>query len=148
MTSESSEFDKFQEIREEHRQLASLLEQIDSALAERSGPISEVVDLLGQLGHQLTKHFQSEEAGGYFAEALHEAPRLFERANALMVQHPKMTKRSRMLAGAADPETEPDLWWEQTAERFAAFRAELREHEREEDRLIQEAFTRDIGSHD
>jgi hemerythrin len=148
MNSESSELEKFQKIQEEHRQLTSLLEQIESALAERSGPISDVVDLIGQLGHQLTKHFQTEEAGGYFAEALYDAPRLFDRANDLMLQHPKMTKSARKLAEAADPDVEPDRWWEQTAQRFEAFRAELRNHEREEDRLIQEAFTRDIGSHD
>jgi hemerythrin len=148
MTSESSKLDTFQKIQEQHRQLASLLEQIESALTERSCPIDEVVDLIGQLGHQLTKHFQSEEAGGYFAEALYEAPRLFDRANALMLQHPKMTKSARTLAEAADPDVDPDLWWEQTAQRFEEFRAELKMHEREEDRLIQEAFTRDIGSHD
>ncbi len=148
MTSESPEFEKFQKIQEEHRQLASLLEQIESALTERSGPISDVVDLIGQLGHQLTKHFQSEEAGGYFEEALDEAPQLFERANALMLQHPKMTKSARKLAEAADPDVDPDLWWEQTAQHFEALRVELKKHEREEDRLIQEAYTRDIGSND
>lgn len=148
MTSESSEFEKFQKIQEQHRQLASLLEQIESALTQRSSPINDVVDLIGQLGHQLTKHFQSEEAGGYFEEALDEAPQLFDRANALMLQHPKMTQSARKLVEAADPETDPDLWWQQTTERFEALRVELKKHEREEDRLIQEAYTRDIGSHD
>lgn len=148
MTSESSEFEKFQKIQQEHRELTTLLEKIESALADRSGPIQEVVDMIGQLGHQLTKHFQTEEAGGYFSEALSEAPRLFDRANDLMLQHPNMTKSARKLAKAADPETEPERWWQQTSERFAALREELHKHEREEDQLIQEAFMRDIGNND
>ncbi len=144
----STDLERFQKIQEEHRQLTGLLDQIESALAERLRSIGDVVDLIGQLGHRLTKHFQTEEAGGYFAEALYDAPQLFERANDLMLQHPKMTKSARKLAEAADPDADPDLWWKQTAERFHAFRAELKRHEREEDRMIQEALTRDIGSHD
>ncbi len=148
MTSEPSEFDGFQKIQEEHRLLRGLLEQIETALTDRSGPIDDVVDLIGELGHQLTKHFQTEEAGGYFADALYEAPQLVNRANDLMLQHPRMTKSARNLADAADPDTDPERWWQQTAERFEAFRAELGEHEREEDQLIQEAYIRDIGSND
>lgn len=148
MNAASPEFEQFQKIQEEHRQLKSLLAQIETALAERSGPIEPVVDLIGQLGHQLTKHFQTEEAGGYFADALYEAPQLVNRANDLMLQHPKMTKSARKLAEAADPNTDPDRWWEQTRERFNALREELDKHERDEDLLIQEAYTRDIGMND
>ncbi len=148
MTSESSELQRFQKILEEHRQLTGLLDQIGSVLAERSCSIDEVVDLLGQLGHRLTKHFQTEEAGGYFAEALYDAPQLFQRANDLMLQHPKMTRSARKLAEAADPGVDPEQWWSQTADRFQAFRAELKRHECNEDRLVQEALTRDLGSHD
>ena len=148
MPAASPDFEQFQKIQEEHRQLRTILEQIDSALAERSGSIDAVVDLIGQLGHQLTKHFQTEEAGGYFADALYEAPQLVNRANDLMLQHPKMTKSARKLAEAADPNVDPDRWWDQTTERFEAFREELAKHEREEDRLIQEAYTRDIGMND
>lgn len=148
MSSSSPESGKFHHVQQQHRELADLLSQIETRLEQRSGPIDEVVRLLGQLGDRLIKHFETEEAGGYFAEALTHAPRLFERANALMLQHPKMTLSSRKLAGAVDPETSPEEWWEQTAERFREFRAELHQHERAEDRLIQEVYMRDIGSHD
>jgi len=148
MPEASPEFEQFQKIQEEHRQLKTLLEQIETALTDRSGPIEAVVDLIGQLGHQLTKHFQTEEAGGYFADALFEAPQLVNRANDLMLQHPKMTRSARKLAEAADPNKNPDLWWEQTAERFQALKEELDKHERDEDLLIQEAYTRDIGMND
>jgi hemerythrin len=148
MNAASPEFEQFQKIQEEHRQLKSLLVQIEAALADRSGSIETVVDLIGQLGHQLTKHFQTEEAGGYFADALYEAPQLVNRANDLMLQHPKMTKSARKLAEAADPEVDPERWREQTTERFKALQEELVKHERDEDLLIQEAYTRDIGMND
>jgi hemerythrin len=148
MNAASPEFEQFQKIQEEHRQLKSLLVQIEAALAERSGSIETVVDLIGQLGHQLTKHFQTEEAGGYFADALYEAPQLVNRANDLMLQHPKMTKSARKLAEAADPDVDPERWWDQTTERFKALQEELVKHERDEDLLIQEAYTRDIGMND
>lgn len=148
MNAASPEFEQFQKIQEEHRQLKSLLQQIETALAERSGPIDSVVELIGQLGHQLTKHFQTEEAGGYFSDALYEAPQLVNRANDLMLQHPKMTKSARKLAEAADPDADPERWWDQTCERFKAFQEELGKHERAEDLLIQEAYTRDIGMND
>ncbi len=147
MSPEPSEL-TFHKIQQQHQRLADLLNQIETLLEQRSGPIDEVVRLLGQLGDQLTKHFETEEAGGYFAEALLHAPQLVERANALMLQHPRMTHSSRKLGGAVDPETSPEAWWEQTRERFVAFRAELHEHERAEDGLIQEVYMRDIGSHD
>lgn len=148
MSSESPELGKLQEVQQQHRTLTDLLNQIETMLEHRSGPIDEVVRLIGRLGDQLIKHFETEEAGGYFAEALAHAPQLFERANALMLQHPKMTQSSRKLAGALDPEVSPEAWWEQTVERFRAFRTELHEHERAEDGLIQEVYLRDIGSHD
>jgi len=117
-------------------------------LETRSATIDEVSTLLGHLGNELSKHFQSEEAGGYFAEALLHAPQLVVRANELMLQHPKMTADARKLAGAVDPADDPDGWWEQTQERFQAFLDELKKHETGEDGLIQEAYTRDIGSQD
>jgi len=39
-------------------------------------------------------------------------------------------------------------WWEETSQRFRAFKAELLKHEMREDKLLQEAYTQDIGSHD
>lgn len=60
----------FHKIQEQHRRLADLLKRIETLLERRSGPPQEVVQLLGQLGDQLVKHFETEETGGYFTEAL------------------------------------------------------------------------------
>lgn len=148
MDSPSPEFEAHQKILEGHRALKDLLARVEEALAEKTASIAEVSALLGRLGDQLVKHFELEEAGGYFAEALEHAPRLISRANDLMNQHPKMTARARELAEAADPEQAPDAWWQQTAERFKAFQEELLKHERNEDGLIQEVYHRDLGEND
>jgi hypothetical protein len=49
--------------------------------------------------------------------------------------------------GITCPEAGTD-WWQHTTELFRAFRDELTRHEKQEDGLLQEAYTRDIGTHD
>ena len=146
--SERPEFKAFEEVCEAHRKLRARLATIEKALENRTVSIAEISDMLAQLADQLIKHFACEEEGGYFAEALIEAPQLVSHANRLMLQHPKMTAEARELAGVADADAFPDLWWKQTQEQFIAFKEELLRHEKKEDGLIQEAMNRDIGSND
>ena len=133
----------------QHRELRSLLATIDRALEERSATVDEVAHLLGQLGDRLVKHFALEEEGGYFAEALLHAPQLVEKANALLAQHPRIRTRAVEMASEIRARQDPESdWWEQTRSRFRVLRDELLKHERHEDVLLQEAYTRDLGSHD
>jgi len=128
----------------QHRSVKELLARIECVLAEQSVSIEEAARLLGQLGDQLVKYFALQEADGYFAEALTQAPQLIARANDLLAQHPKMTHLVQQLT-----ESEPgEDWWRQTRERFRAFVGELARHERGEDRLLQEAYVRDIAATD
>jgi iron-sulfur cluster repair protein YtfE (RIC family) len=150
MSTESPEHRAYRAILAQHQELKALLGRIDRALAERKATIPEVGDLLGQLGDRLVKHFATEEDGGYFAEALAHAPQLISKANQLLAQHPKMRAQARQIT----IETQPppvggaDAWWEETSRRFLAFREELLKHEGRENVLLQEAYGRDIGSHD
>jgi ABC-type transporter Mla subunit MlaD len=132
------------ELLAQHRDLKQLLTRIESVLTEQTASIDEAAHLLGQLGDQLVKHFALEEAGGYFSEALTQAPQLVARANDLLAQHPKMTHLVKQLTTA-----QPDAnWWRETHQRFQAFTAELLRHERSEDQLLQEAYVRDIAATD
>lgn len=128
----------------QHRELKELLGRIECVLNEQTASIDEASRLLGQLGDQLVKHFALEEADGYFAEALTQAPQLIARANDLLAQHPKMTHLVQQLTTAEPGEA----WWRQTRERFQAFARELLRHERSEDQLLQEAYVRDIAATD
>jgi hypothetical protein len=74
---------------------------------------------------------------------------LVSKANALLAQHPKMSGQAQSLV--QDLKTRQAVgeeWWEDTQARFAAFREELLRHERSENGLLQEAYTRDLGAHD
>jgi len=142
--SESAQPPSIAELLAQHRDLKQLLIRIEQVLVEQTTSIDEAAHLLGQLGDKLVKHFALEEAGGYFNEALTQAPQLVARANDLLAQHPKMTHLLKQLS-----ETQPDAnWWRETHQRFQAFKAELLRHERGEDQLLQEAYVRDIAATD
>jgi hypothetical protein len=138
----------YDQLLQEHQALKELLRQIDEALQARTATIAQVSDLLAHLGDRLIRHFSAEEQDGYFSEALLRAPQLIARANELMAQHPKMCTRARDLVLQLEPGKPPGDWWQETRRRFDAFRQELVRHERGEDRLIQEAYNRDVGPGD
>ncbi len=145
---ESGSARNFEAVLEQHHRLRELLSAIETRLVEQSGTFEEVCGLLAKLGDQLVKHFATEEEGGYFSEALEHAPRLFERANALMAQHPLMLREAKALADLAPGGGDPaaiEKWWAETRSRFLAFKAELMRHEHHENVVLQEAFHTDIG---
>lgn len=134
-------------ILEDHLALKALLQQIETALTGKTATIAEVSDLLARLGDDLVKHFALEEDGGYFSEAVLRAPQLLSKANELMAQHPKMCTLARDLVDLG-PAQQGDQWWQETRQRFQAFKTELLKHERREDQLLLEAYTQDLGAHD
>ena len=148
MPSESPEMKHHQKLLEDHQALKDLLARIERALQKRDLPIPEVGKLLGELGDRLVKHFELEEQGGYFAEALLQAPRLVARANELLAQHPKMCTQADKLLELAGAEENAEGWWQKTRERFLAFKEEVMRHESKEDGLLQEAYQQDIGAND
>jgi IS5 family transposase len=149
MTVDDPKHRAFDRLLAQHRELRAILARIDQALVERRATIAEIGDLLGQLGDRLVKHFATEEDDGYFTEALAHAPQLISAANQLLAQHPIICSEAQHVVRESRdrPATDPD-WWDQTTERFRAFRDELLKHETRENVLLQEAYSQDIGSHD
>ncbi len=149
MNPHGPEYEAYVKLVRDHASLRKLLNTIEKTLDERSGTIDQISDLLGQLGDRLVKHFALEEDGGYFTEALLHAPQLVSKANALLAQHPKMSQKAKtLIESLASPSSEGVDWWEETRARFSAFREELLRHESFENRLLQEAYVRDLGAHD
>lgn len=148
MHPDSPEFQAYQAILAGHQELKALLERIDQVLAARSSGIEEACHLLAQLGDQLVKHFALEEREGYFEEAVLHAPQLVAKVNRLLAQHPKMCTQAQSLVAEATTRSGHQDWWDTTRTLFLSFREELLRHERAEDRLLQEAYNLDIGSHD
>jgi len=149
MHPDSPEFQAYQAILAGHQELKGLLERIDHVLATRSDTVEEACHLLAQLGDRLVKHFALEEQEGYFEEAVLHAPQLVAKVNRLLAQHPKMCSQAHSLVQEATGQpSQAAEWWETTHRLFLAFRDELLRHERAEDRLLQEAYNLDLGSHD
>ncbi len=149
MNPHGPEYEAYEKLVRDHASLRKLLDAIEKALGERSGTIDQIGSLLGKLGDRLVKHFALEEDGGYFAEALLHAPQLVSKANALLAQHPKMSQQAKTLIEGLSTQSAVGVdWWEETKVRFTAFREELLRHERSENKLLQEAYVRDLGAHD
>ena len=106
---------------------------------------SELLRLIAEVEQFLPAHFAFEEAGGYLSDALSIAPRLSKRAALLQRDHRKFTARFAKLATFARQLREVDESWEYLGVAIREFIRELRLHELEENRLVQEAFLDDLG---
>jgi iron-sulfur cluster repair protein YtfE (RIC family) len=105
----------------------------------------EMLRLLRKLEHLLPEHFEYEEAGGYLAEALAAAPRMTRRAQRLRREHDGFSAKLAALADRAREAGESPGCWKALAAGVRKFTYKLRRHELEENSLIQEAFTNDLG---
>ena len=133
------------ELVEEHAQVRDILQQIHNTLALRQGA-QNVTEQLGELKEHVQRHFAHEEAGGYFADVIAEAPRLTATVDALLQQHSQFVQildgmRESLRRGGNSNE-----WWDGMANQFDEFVRQFLKHERAEVRLVQEAFCRDIGT--
>jgi hypothetical protein len=140
---------KYQESVARDRELKALIARIGDALEKRDSTVDEVSTMLAQLGDDLVKHFALEENGGYFADALLHAPQLISKANALLAQHPKMCMQAKdLVRELTDSRQVGESWWSRTTDLFHAFRDEIARHEKQENVLLQEAYTQDLGAND
>lgn len=140
-----------QEIKDEDEQLRTLLEQtrqVCKSLSYLDIPASRFASLLTELRDQLAMHFALEEAYGYFDDPVSVAPHLSERADALRNQHDELYEEIATLAESAqdtshrngDPRAILHL-----ARCFLNFYDRLQTHEEDENELIMQAYTVDIG---
>jgi len=147
----SSTAEHVQEIRRVHRQHADIVRHIND-LAERlesvSGPTREgqghfdVAGRLGRLQEEIAQHFADEERVGFVPKALKRAPQLSERASRIISQHDLLRLG---LAHAIDTLGLEHSSWEDVRRDFESFTVALREHERRENELINEAMLDDLG---
>ena len=127
--------------------LLALIDRVQriSKTDEQYDSRSELLRIIAEVEQFLPAHFASEEAGGYLSDALAIAPRLSKRAAVLQRDHRKFTARFAKLATFARQLREVDESWEYLGVAIQEFIRELRLHELEENRLVQEAFLDDLG---
>ena len=140
--------EQYEEILREHQMMRSLLQQTSALLASRADSLQPVVRLLQQLNEHAVKHFAHEEEGGYFQEAIAAAPRLANRAEQLEQQHPALAAALAGLLAQAEEGDGSEQCWQALTYRFEDLAQRLRQHEANENKLVQEAFNTDIGAED
>ena len=135
----------------QHRNLAAVFVALVARIrrvtehADGDDSQSELLQLIAEAEHLLPAHFAFEEAGGYLCDALAVAPRLSKRAAHLHRDHREFAARFALLAASAREPQKTDASWELLVIAIQEFTEELRLHELEENRLIQEAFVDDLG---
>ncbi len=153
MAEKRFDHDFFEMMMREHRELIDLLGQIrhalDSAAKDPAAKdAAEVKRLMGDLCDRVRSHFKHEEEGGYFHEALERAPRLTNLAEKLLEQHATLSEIAEKLCWHVKTEPSEAAWWKELGEMFDDFSKQLLKHKAQEDHLVQEAFTQDIGTAD
>ena len=146
MTAES--FDRARRLLEKHQHLRALLANMEEFFAQEPQELADTTKITDDLIAELKLHFLHEEEGGYFAEALAQAPRLTTRASELKQQHRELLKRVRELYEQAQQGDGSAAWWSSLRVAYQSLSEQIRAHELGENDLVQEAFTEDIGTHD
>ena len=100
------------------------------------------------MSESVLDHFRHEEDGGYFREAIEIAPRLSERADGLLAQHPQMASQLVALQEHASKNDSSEKWWQPLNDMFDRFLHHFYEDVVAEYELLYDAYNVDIGAED
>ena len=137
----------FERIRHEHAEICKDIRRIRDALNDRDN-VGAMALLLSDVRDELAEHFKNEEAGGYLDAATNYAPELTKRATELREQHTQLIAK---ISEIIDALTSPGLnaWdWDNVVAKTLGFLNLLLDHERAENKLVQDAYQQDIGAED
>lgn len=140
----------FEKALQEHRWLEHALQTAQRLLREPAAKDAAVrlrvaYEQLASIALRLTAHFSQEEEGGYLEEAASLLPRLGPEVRRLERAHTPLLRHAHQLADLTRRAAEGKASLPAVEAAFARFARELQEHERSEDRLVQEAASRDLG---
>lgn len=135
-------------IEQEHAELKSLLEALQAACSPSLRNRESVQDLAETLANQVAEHFELEERGGYFADAIKRAPQVAVQAAELQAQHEPLLETVQALRALARSGVESEAWWNRVTSELDRFAQGLLRHESGERSLLQRAYGLDIGAGD
>ncbi len=135
-----------QQTSQEHVALDHKLEQLERTTEQVQQFWSAWQEQLRQLLKFLQGHFAAEERGGYFCQVVQHAPWLKEQVDRLYAQHEQLQRQLSQAAAQAE-HVQVELL-APLVEQLAQWTHQLQEHEQEENRLLQEAFTQDMAEGD
>ncbi len=135
-----------QQTSQEHVALDHKLEQLQHTTEQLQQHWSSWQEQLRQLLKFLQGHFAAEERGGYFCQVVQHAPWLKEQVDRLYAQHEQLHQQLNHMAAQAE-HVQVELLVP-LVERLGQWVQLLQQHEEEENRLLQEAFTQDMAEGD
>ncbi len=141
-------------ILQEHRELHGLLRAAREALTPPSGAhaaasgkggCDRITEALSRLRDHLTEHFQQEEEGGFLEESLARLPRLAEEAKRVLAEHPGLLDEADRLIQQTSRGDIPAQGWTALCRDVDQFATRLLDHERRENRVVQQGYNEDLG---
>jgi len=147
-----SDKDLANRVDQEHEELRDAIDRLSTLFdrkVESDGFVGWKLDLLWQLRdfeNQLQKHFDLEEDGGYNADLVRIAPHLAPSIAHLEEDHRKIiSDLDHILDTVKSVENETSPMLPRARKRIDALLSFIREHEAEENAIIQEAYYQDYG---
>lgn len=135
-------------VHREHAEIVQHLKDLTARLAPLSGPChpgdlrNDISGRLARLQSELAEHFAHEERVGFLPEATAQAPRLTRRARKIISEHDLLRVQLSKVVGAL---ARGSGNWTAVREDWDSFTSLLREHEKKENELINEAYLDDLG---
>jgi iron-sulfur cluster repair protein YtfE (RIC family) len=139
--------DVIEKVMQEHDVLRDKVHQIHAVLAEPKPTRDEIHTLLREFLNALIVHFWNEEDEGFFLEVTDNAPHLAGQADRLCVEHKQLLREVDELCRFAAAGSPSMVWWRELSARCHEVSRRLMRHEREENKLLQQAYQDDLGIH-
>ena len=137
-----------QALQAQHHELRDFLHEGTQLLADTGWAVDDLFSLLAVLRRHLQEHFEHEEQGGYFREAVVARPQLSPRAEALLEQHGSFMATIDGLLAQVGADTVSAGLRSEIESRWQRFSSEFWQHEAGEVDLLQFVFNEDLGSGD
>ena len=148
MSHNNQQHESFLQMLREHEELRVLLGKIHQLTSSCTAPVAEVRETVTAFFQHVLKHFESEEADGYFGEVVLQAPRVSDRVTTLGAEHTLLREQLAAISETVEAFQGSETDWKTLGEELHQFSVELMRHENEENELLQEVFTEDLGSKD
>ena len=141
-------------ILQEHRELHGLLRSTREAIGlpavpapanARAAGCERIAKALTALRDHLAEHFHQEEEGGFLEESLARLPRLASAAREVLAEHPDLLDEADRLIERTSRGDIPALGWAALCHDVDRFATRLLDHERRENRVVQQGYNEDLG---
>jgi hypothetical protein len=133
-------------MKEAHTALFEALDKLEAAIHPGStGGLTELYARLGTTLAHITEHFQFEEQNGYMDAVRKREPRLDREIRHLRAEHAELAHSLNDIIRAADAVTNVS---ESLEAQVRVWVERVRQHERHENGLVQNAFNLDVGAED